>query len=76
MKYVYVEPEVAGGLGQGTEMDTSVHPPVVRKLQYELERSRRLMSCTPSVASRRSRGSSPKARRAGMISDRLLTVGS
>lgn len=32
-----VEPEVAGGLGEGTLMDRSVHPPRVSRLVYELE---------------------------------------
>ncbi|MBN3265079.1 hypothetical protein [Pectobacterium brasiliense] len=29
----YIEPEVAGELGDGTVMDTSIHPPVVKKLE-------------------------------------------
>jgi hypothetical protein len=29
-----VEPDVAGELGPGTEMDTSVHPPIVSRLEY------------------------------------------
>ncbi|MCG5049855.1 hypothetical protein L2164_14225 [Pectobacterium brasiliense] len=29
----YIEPEVAGELGDGTVMDSSVHPPVVKKLE-------------------------------------------
>ncbi|WES90984.1 hypothetical protein [Dickeya fangzhongdai] len=29
----YIEPEVAGELGDGTDMDTSVHPPLVKKLE-------------------------------------------
>jgi hypothetical protein len=37
MLYFYLEPEVAGGLGEHTVMDTSVHPPVVSKLHYEFE---------------------------------------
>jgi len=36
MKYFYLEPEVAGGLGKGTIMDVSTHPPRVSKLVYEL----------------------------------------
>jgi hypothetical protein len=32
-----LEPEVAGGWGLGTDADTSVHPPVVRRLVYEFE---------------------------------------
>jgi hypothetical protein len=35
MKYFFVEPEVAGGLGPRTVMDTSQHPPRVVKLHYE-----------------------------------------
>lgn len=31
----YVEPEVAGGLGERTVLDTAVHPPRVERLQYE-----------------------------------------
>jgi hypothetical protein len=37
MKYFYVEPEVAGGLGERTVMDRSVHPPIVNRLHYQLE---------------------------------------
>ena len=37
MTYVYVEPEVAGVLGNGTVMDRSSYPPVVQKLHYQLE---------------------------------------
>jgi hypothetical protein len=37
MKYFVVEPEVAGGLGDGTEMDASTHPPIVSRLHYQLE---------------------------------------
>lgn len=35
--YFYLEPEVAGGLGEHTVMDTSVHPPLVSRLHYEFE---------------------------------------
>jgi hypothetical protein len=35
VKYYLLSPEVAGGLGERTEMDTSVHPPVVSRLHYE-----------------------------------------
>lgn len=34
--YHYVEPEVAGAWGNETIADTSVHPPVVHKLHYEI----------------------------------------
>jgi hypothetical protein len=34
MNYFLLEPEVAGELGDDTVMDTSVHPPVVSRLQY------------------------------------------
>jgi hypothetical protein len=37
MEYFYVEPEVAGGLGEHTVMDRSVHPPIVKRLHYQLE---------------------------------------
>ena len=37
MQYVYIEPEVAGGLGDHTVMDRSVHPPIVSKLHYQME---------------------------------------
>lgn len=30
-----LSPEVAGGLGPQSELDTSVHPPVVKRLHYE-----------------------------------------
>jgi hypothetical protein len=35
MKYYALSPEVAGELGERTEMDTAVHPPVVSRLHYE-----------------------------------------
>jgi hypothetical protein len=35
--YRFIEPEVAGGLGKETEMDSSIHPPIVKKLHYEFE---------------------------------------
>ncbi|MCL2715509.1 MAG: hypothetical protein FWD68_13210 [Alphaproteobacteria bacterium] len=37
MGYFYVEPEVAGALGDRTVMDRSVHPPIVKRLNYHLE---------------------------------------
>lgn len=36
MSYV-LEPEVAGGWGPDTDADTSVHPPLVRRLVYQFE---------------------------------------
>lgn len=36
MKYVILCPEVAGGFGAGTVLDTSVHPPNVSQLHYEV----------------------------------------
>jgi hypothetical protein len=35
MNYFYLEPEVAGELGKGTVLDTTVHPPLVSKLNYQ-----------------------------------------
>lgn len=32
-----LDPQVAGELGEGTDLDTSVHPPVVNKLEYVLD---------------------------------------
>jgi hypothetical protein len=37
MKYFYIEPEVAGGLGENTVMDPSEHPPKVSRLNYEFD---------------------------------------
>ena len=37
MQYFYIEPEVAGGLGDQTILDRSVHPPIVNKLHYQME---------------------------------------
>ncbi|WP_112137009.1 hypothetical protein [Glycomyces dulcitolivorans] len=37
MSYYLLEPEVAGELGEDTVMDTSVHPPVVTRLQYVIQ---------------------------------------
>ena len=36
MKFYTLDPEVAGELGDNTEMNTSIHPPTVSKLHYEL----------------------------------------
>ncbi|PZU26013.1 MULTISPECIES: hypothetical protein [Sphingobacterium] len=35
--YKLIEPEVAGGLGEKTELDNSVFPPLVKKLNYEFD---------------------------------------
>lgn len=35
--YFYIEPEVSGGFGDNTVADTTVHPPVVSKLNYLFE---------------------------------------
>jgi hypothetical protein len=32
-----LDPEVAGGLGPRTEMDTSIHPPNIYRLNYEMD---------------------------------------
>lgn len=32
-----IEPEVAGGMGEGTELDNTVHPPIVKKLHFNIE---------------------------------------
>jgi hypothetical protein len=32
-----IEPEVAGGFGDESELDTTVHPPIVYKLHYEFQ---------------------------------------
>jgi hypothetical protein len=37
MKFFKLEPEVAGGLGQKTLMDTTVHPPSVSILEYQFD---------------------------------------
>ncbi len=37
MKYFYIEPEVAGGLGTNTVMNRNVHPPAVSKLHYHFD---------------------------------------
>ena len=34
MRYYEVKPLVAGDLGDGTVMDTSIHPPIVSELHY------------------------------------------
>jgi hypothetical protein len=36
-----LEPLVAGELGAGTSLDTSIHPPIVRQVQYVLDRPTR-----------------------------------
>jgi hypothetical protein len=35
--YYQLKPEVAGGWGEGTEADTTFHPPKVKKLVYEFD---------------------------------------
>lgn len=37
MKYYYLEPEVSGGPGENTIMNSSVHPPFVTRLHYEFD---------------------------------------
>ena len=37
MGFTILEPEVAGGWGDETVADTSVHPPIVTRLHYEFE---------------------------------------
>src|SRR5215470_10137854 len=37
MKYYYLEPEVAGGYGEDTVLDTSVRPERVERLHYEFQ---------------------------------------
>lgn len=37
MKFSFVEPEVPGALGQGTDLDSSVHPPIVKRLDFQLD---------------------------------------
>ena len=37
MRFFYIEPEVAGGLGDGTLMDRNVYPPVVERLDYRFD---------------------------------------
>jgi hypothetical protein len=36
MNYI-LEPEVAGGWGEGTIADTSTHPPIIKKLEYQFD---------------------------------------
>lgn len=35
--YYYIEPEVSGGIGRNSLIDTSVHPPLVTRLDYEFD---------------------------------------
>ena len=37
MDYYALAPEVAGALGERTVMDSSVHPPLVARLHYEID---------------------------------------
>ncbi|HKB91644.1 MAG TPA: hypothetical protein VKC60_14085 [Opitutaceae bacterium] len=37
MKYYYIEPEVAGSLGENTVIHREVHPPRVSKLHYRFD---------------------------------------
>ena len=37
MIYLFIEPEVAGGLGPETVIDNSVHTPIVSKLHYQFD---------------------------------------
>lgn len=37
MKYFVVAPEVSGGLGPSTQMDTGTHPPIIRSLEYRFD---------------------------------------
>lgn len=35
--YRFIEPEVAGGLGEQTQLDNSFFPPLIKNLHYEFE---------------------------------------
>jgi len=35
--YYYIEPEVSGGIGRSSIIDTSFHPPIVKKLNFEFD---------------------------------------
>lgn len=37
MTFYRMHPEVAGGLGERTQLDRSVHPPIVHQLHYEFD---------------------------------------
>jgi hypothetical protein len=37
MRYFYLEPEVAGGVGEHTVMNVNVHPPLVSRLHYSFD---------------------------------------
>ena len=37
MSYFFIEPEVAGGLGHHTILDSSTHPPKIEKLHYTFD---------------------------------------
>ena len=37
VRYYVLEPEVAGGLGANTEVDTTCHPPKISRLHYAFE---------------------------------------
>ena len=37
MRFFKIRPNVAGGIGEHTVLDSSVHPPIVTKLHYEVE---------------------------------------
>jgi hypothetical protein len=37
MKFYILEPEVAGGFGKNTIIDNSVFPPIIHKLNYQLD---------------------------------------
>lgn len=37
MQYYLIKPEVAGGLGEHTLMDSNTHPPIVHKLHYTFD---------------------------------------
>jgi hypothetical protein len=50
MNYFLLEPEVAGDFGDDTELDTSVTPPVVTRLQYRFQDwlGDEILECTPA----------------------------
>lgn len=37
VEHFYIEPEVAGGLGDRTTIDRGVHPPILKRLHYKLD---------------------------------------
>lgn len=75
MTYRYVEPEVSGSLGESTDLDSSVHPPVVSRLEFRFDGwlGDCLLECFPCfVLTERAKAAVEASKFSGVIFDDLV----